>query len=263
MFSIHSPGCLASYKNNKVCKRNPYLCGMTRILHIDTASRFCSVALSDGPELAGLRETSEKNAHARVTTVFIDELIKDAKLKPEELDAIAVSMGPGSYTGLRIGVSTAKGLCYALGKPLIAVSTLQSMAVGSIRTLENEGAPEPEALFCPMIDARRMEVYSAIYNHQGKIVREVRAEVIDENSFTEELATHKIIFSGEGSEKCKTLLSHQKNAIFREDIPVSAKFMIPIALGKFNNREFEDTAYFEPFYLKEFVAGKPRVKGLK
>lgn len=236
---------------------------MTRILHIDTASRFCSVALSSGSELAGIRETSEKNAHARVTTVFIDELMKDAEVKPEELDAIAVSMGPGSYTGLRIGVSTAKGLCYALGKPLIAVSTLQSMAVGSIRTLENEEIPQPDMLFCPMIDARRMEVYSAIYNVEASLVREVQAEVIDENSFAKELANHKIIFSGDGAKKCKTLLSHQKNAIFREDIPVSAKFMIPIALEKFNNREFENTAYFEPFYLKEFVAGKPRVKGLK
>lgn len=236
---------------------------MTRILHIDTATQYCSVALSEGDRLMDIRETAEKNAHSRVVTIFVDELLKSSGMKPEELDAIAVSMGPGSYTGLRIGVSTAKGLCFALNKPLLAVSTLQAMALASISMMKSTEVIQGKMWFCPMIDARRMEVYAAFYDHDGKLKREVRPDVIDENSFADILQQRKVAFSGDGSVKCEKTLGHQPNASFLKEVISSAKFMIPLALEKYNSGEFEDTAYFEPFYLKEFIAGKPRVKGLK
>lgn len=235
---------------------------MIRILHIDTANRFCSVALSEDDHLTGLKETNEVNAHSRVITIFMEELFDEHKIKPADLDAVAVSMGPGSYTGLRIGVSAAKGLCYAQDKPLIAVSTLQSMAIGSISKAKNESSFDDELVFCPMIDARRMEVYAAFFDASGEFKREVKAEIIDENSYHQELADHKIIFSGDGAEKCRGVITGP-NAIFQDGVRPSAKYMIGLALEKFNNKQFESTAYFEPFYLKNFVAGAPRVKGLK
>ena len=236
---------------------------MIRILHIDTANQYCSVALSQDENLLDIRETAEKNAHSRVVTMYVDELLKSSQLEPEMLDAISVSMGPGSYTGLRIGVSTAKGLCYALNKPLIAVSTLQAMAIAGISKMKSDRTLQKNLWFCPMIDARRMEVYSAVYDYKGKLMREIRPEVIDENAFADELEEREIVFSGDGSKKCAGILAHQPNAIFLADVVPSAKFMIPLALEKFNDENFEDTAYFEPFYLKDFIAGKPRVKGLK
>lgn len=236
---------------------------MIRILHIDTANQYCSVALSEDGHLADIRETSEKNAHSRVVTIYVDELLKSSGVNPEHLDAVAVSMGPGSYTGLRIGVSTAKGLCFALDKPLIGVSTLQAMALAGISSMKSNKAFHKNMWFCPMIDARRMEVYSAIYDYEGNLMREIRPEVIDENSFANELKEREIVFSGDGSKKCADIMAHQPNAIFLADVVPSAKFMIPLALEKFNAGNFEDTAYFEPFYLKDFIAGKPRVKGLK
>jgi tRNA threonylcarbamoyladenosine biosynthesis protein TsaB len=235
---------------------------MIKLLLIETANRHCSVALSEDKNLVGLKESDEVNAHSRVITIYIDELLESRKLKPSEIDAVAVSMGPGSYTGLRIGVSAAKGLCYALNKPLLAISTLQSMAIGSIEKLKSERNFTEKLLFCPMIDARRMEVYDALFDSSGNFVREVKAEVIDEQSFAEELKNHQIIFSGDGAEKCKRIISHP-NAIFQEPAYPSAKNMIGLAYDKFINQQFEDTAYFEPFYLKSFVAGLPKVKGLK
>lgn len=236
---------------------------MTRILHIDTANRFCSVALSEDEKLTGLRETNENNAHSRVVTVFMDELLKSKNLKPAQLDAIAVSMGPGSYTGLRIGVSAAKGLCYALEKPLIAVSTLQAMALAGIEKAKNEMDVNENMHFCPMIDARRMEVYSALYDHTGKPVRDVKAEIIDAYSYQKEIEKQPILFSGDGSAKCKDVIPSGPNVIFQNNVQPSAKFMIPFAFEKFQAGQFEDTAYFEPFYLKSFVAGLPKVKGLR
>ncbi len=233
---------------------------MTKILHIDTATPQCSVALSDGSRLLDLRETGEKNAHSRVVTIFMDELLKAAALEPADLDAVAVSKGPGSYTGLRIGVSTAKGLCYALEKPLIGIATLETMAAGM---RQMAGSVAEDAWFCPMIDARRMEVYSALYDRQLKQVREIRAEVIDADSFGEALKQHRIFFGGDGAAKCKALLESNPNAVFLDDFVPSAAYMTGLALQKFRDQEFEDVAYFEPFYLKDFVAGVPRVKGLK
>ncbi len=169
-------------------------------------------------------------------------------------------MGPGSYTGLRIGVATAKGLCYALGKPLIAIPTLRSMAEGMKYKLQMTS--DKKILFCPLIDARRMEVYSGLFNEAGTAVREVRAEIIDAWSFQEFLAEYPVVFAGEGAEKCKPSLAGHPNALFIDGFMASAVYMAGLAETKFRQKQFEDLAYFEPFYLKEFVAGKPRVKGL-
>ncbi len=236
---------------------------MPLILHIDTATPVCSVALTRDGRVAATRESREKNAHSRVITIFIDEVLKEASLKAADLDAIAVSMGPGSYTGLRIGVSTAKGLCYALDKPLIAVNTLQAMARGMVEmTASVVQQPADNFLFCPMIDARRMEVYAALFDRQNRVARETRAEVIDEQSFENELKTHRIIIAGDGAEKCKAVLGEKTNIIFLDTFVPSARYMTAIAEDKFAKKEFEDVAYFEPFYLKNFIAGMPKVKGL-
>jgi tRNA threonylcarbamoyladenosine biosynthesis protein TsaB len=250
---------------------------MALILCIETATEVCSVALAREQNLLEIRESSTRNVHSAMLTVFVDEIIKSSGVKFGDLDAIAVSMGPGSYTGLRIGVATAKGLCYALDKPLIAIPTLQSMAVGinyELKIKNYEFHPDNQIpkskienrkskiLFCPMIDARRMEVYSAVFDHGGKEVREVRAEIIDEFSFQEFLADNHVVFGGEGADKCKPLLADHPNALFLDGFQASARFMAPLVSEKFREKQFENLAYFEPFYLKDFVAGKPRVKGL-
>jgi tRNA threonylcarbamoyladenosine biosynthesis protein TsaB len=227
---------------------------MTNILHIETATQVCSVALSSGNELVLLKESNEKNNHSASLTVFIDEIMKAAGLPYGSLDAVAVSMGPGSYTGLRIGVSAAKGICFAIDKPLIAISTLQAMAAGA-----EKGTP---SLLCPMIDARRMEVYNALYNNDLTTFREIRAEIINESSFNEELSNQQVWFFGDGAAKCKTLLENHPNARFIDDFQPSAVHMINLANEKYFRSEFEDVAYFEPFYLKDFIPGIPKVKGL-
>ena len=240
---------------------------MALILCIETATEVCSVALFRGDDLLGARESSARNVHSAMLTSFIEEVVAGSGVLFKDLEAVAVSMGPGSYTGLRIGVATAKGLCYALEKPLIAVPTLQAMAAGMMFSLHqvphnrdtDSGSP---TLICPMIDARRMEVYTALFDMTGNEVREVRAEIVDERSFRDSLAGHRVIFGGEGAAKCAIMLDHP-NALFVEDFKASAQFMAGIAAEKYEGKEFENLAYFEPFYLKDFVAGKPRVKGLK
>jgi len=238
---------------------------MALILCLETATEVCSVALFRDNLLLGLRESSARNVHSSMLTVFISEIIKESGIKLIDLDVIAISKGPGSYTGLRIGVATAKGLCYALDKPLIAVPTLQAMAVGMALLPAPAGVGEngPGGMFlCPMIDARRMEVYCALYDDRGLETEEVRAEIIDEQSFGEILAHNRIVFGGEGAKKCKPFLGSNPNALFLDDYMASARSMHSLATEKFIQREFEDLAYFEPFYLKDFIAGKPRVKGL-
>jgi tRNA threonylcarbamoyladenosine biosynthesis protein TsaB len=234
------------------------------ILHIETATQVCSVALSAHGKLVQLKESSEKNSHSATVTLFIQEVMNAAGLPFKSLDAVAISMGPGSYTGLRIGVSTAKGICYAIDKPLIAIGTLQSMAAGALEVLlkTNEQVPEG-VLLCPMIDARRMEVYTSLYDSSLGTFRDTRAEIIHENSFEEELKHHQVWFFGDGAGKCKPLLGNHPNARFIDDFELSAKYMTSLAENKFARAEFEDVVYFEPYYLKDFIPGISKVKGLK
>ncbi|MGA3013431.1 MAG: tRNA (adenosine(37)-N6)-threonylcarbamoyltransferase complex dimerization subunit type 1 TsaB [Bacteroidales bacterium] len=234
---------------------------MSLILNIETATGVCSVALARDGKLLCIKESNIKNSHAEVLTKFIDEVIKTEGIFLNELDAIAVSEGPGSYTGLRIGVAAAKGLCFGLDKPLIGVSTLGVMAVGMVNSYSSY--QKANILYCPMIDARRMEVYCAIFTEDGKEVREIRAEIIEENSFHEFFGKNKVIFAGDGAMKCRPLLEKNPNAFFLDYFKTSAKFMIEISEKKFSEKRFENLAYYEPYYLKDFIAGKPRVKGLK
>lgn len=233
---------------------------MAHILCIETATTACSVGLSRDGDILSVKETTEKNAHSAKLTLFIDELLKDNKLVFSDLDAVAVSKGPGSYTGLRIGVSTAKGLCYALGIPLIAINTLQSLAWGMAKKHKDDKSGSG-TLFCPMIDARRMEVYAAVYNSNLEEVRETRADIIETDSFSDYLEKSRVCFFGDGANKCKETIIHP-NAVFEDDIFPSAANMSILAYQKFQQKQFEDVAYFEPFYLKDFIAGIPRVKGL-
>lgn len=208
--------------------------------------------------ITSLKETQVANSHAELVTLYSEQVIKESGFSFADLDAIAVSMGPGSYTGLRIGVSTAKGFCYALNKPLIAIETLKAMAAGMIAQITVD-----RYLVCPMIDARRMEVYAAIYDQQLQCIKETEAIIIDSESFHELLNSHQIYFGGDGAVKCKDALSHQKNATFLPSFHPSAIAMATLAEEKFRAGKFEDVAYFEPYYLKDFVAGIPKVKGLR
>ncbi len=222
---------------------------MSIILGIETSTKICSVAISDGNKLLALEEEGGEYSHSEKLTTFIQNVLDKAKLKLEDVDAIAVSKGPGSYTGLRIGVSVAKGLCYSLDKPLIAVDTLQAMARN----------PDLSAdLYCSMIDARRMEVYTALYDAENNMVEPITAKIIDEDSFSEPLKSNKIVFFGDGSAKCKDTLGDNPNAIFSEDGLPSAQYINQIAVENFINKEFEDVAYFEPYYLKDFVGTTPK-----
>lgn len=230
---------------------------MSLILHIETATSTCSVALSENGQLLNKIEKTERNIHASVLTVFIKDLFTETGKSISDLDAVAVSMGPGSYTGLRIGVSTAKGLCYALDIPLIAVNTLHAMASGFISKCFSVNV---ETLFCPMIDARRMEVYTSLYNHEVKELKETAAVIIDENSFKDILDSRIVYFFGDGAAKCEEILGTHLNARVMDDYTNSASDMIAIAHDKFENKEFENVAYFEPYYLKDYVAGKKKVE---
>jgi tRNA threonylcarbamoyladenosine biosynthesis protein TsaB len=229
-------------------------------LCIESATPVCSVALLTEKGVLEEKSSSEKNAHSRVLTVFIQELFEAHNLDVGDLTAVSVSKGPGSYTGLRIGVSAAKGLCYAGNIPLIAINTLASMASGMIR---QKGLHYPkETLYCPMIDARRMEVYSALFDASGKEIRETRAEIIETGSFDAELKEHSVVFFGDGADKCSSLIT-AKNATFISGFQHTASNMADRVLEKYANQQFEDVAYFEPFYLKDFVAGISKVKGLR
>ncbi|MFT5749165.1 MAG: tRNA threonylcarbamoyladenosine biosynthesis protein TsaB [Ancylomarina sp.] len=232
---------------------------MALILNIETSTSVCSVSLGKDGELLAYKENKEGMNHATHLTVFIDSILKENNLTPNDLNAIAVSMGPGSYTGLRIGVSTAKGLCYGTSLPLIAISTLQAMTAPLLKDkaiVSQLGDPEA-SVFCPMIDARRMEVYTAFYSFKNEEIRQVSAEIIDEESFVSDLAKNEIVFFGDGSSKCQSSLQSQ-NAIFVDDITPTAIGMIELSEAKFKAKAFEDVAYFEPFYLKDFVATTPK-----
>tara|TARA_R110001592_G_scaffold32788_1_gene114483 strand:+ start:445 stop:1131 length:687 start_codon:yes stop_codon:yes gene_type:complete len=225
---------------------------MSLILGIETATKMCSVALSDENGLLALKEVGGEYSHAENLNSFIADICIEAGKELSDVDAVAVSKGPGSYTGLRIGVSAAKGFCFSLNIPLISVDTLQAMAKNPSREIERG------VLFCPMIDARRMEVYTALYDGEGNKTEDISAKIIDENSFANELKVSKIVFFGDGAEKCRTVLESNPNAIFIEDVYPSAKHVNELALEKYKRKEFEDLAYFEPFYLKDFIATTPK-----
>jgi tRNA threonylcarbamoyladenosine biosynthesis protein TsaB len=227
---------------------------MAIILQIETATQVCSAALSKDGKTIALKELMASNIHAGSLTIFIQEVMTQSNLGFADLDAIAVSKGPGSYTGLRIGVSTAKGLCYALDRPLIAINTLEMMADGFRSSNENY-----EGLVCPMIDARRMEVFTAVYDMQLNVVVPVEAKIIDENSFANLLSLNKVAFIGDGARKCLSVTDN-KNALFSDANYNSAANMSKLANNAFDELRFQDVAYFEPFYLKDFVFTTPRKK---
>ncbi len=220
---------------------------MGLILCIETATTNCSVALGQNGKLVALKEDNSSNySHAERLHIFIEEILKENDFSAKDLDAIAISKGPGSYTGLRIGVSAAKGLCFSLEIPLISVPTLTSLAM----QVKEEG----NGLIIPMLDARRMEVYTAGFTATYDAVFETRAQILDPSAFQEELERGKVSFIGNGVEKFKEICSHG-NAVFIEGKLPSAKEMIFLANEKFQREGFEDVAYFEPFYLKDFMIG--------
>ena len=229
---------------------------MAFLLNIETSSPVCSVALAKDGKIIASREDFDGKSHASLLTVFIDEVLKESGTDIQSLDAISVSKGPGSYTGLRIGVSAVKGICFGIQKPLIAISTLQALANGILmKNLNTTNA----SLLCPLIDARRMEVYSAIFDNNLVQQRDIKAEIIDENSFSNILEKKPILLFGDGSEKCKEKIRH-KNAIFIDNIISSAEYMVSLSEDAYKLKQFEDVAYFEPFYLKHFVATIPKRK---
>lgn len=227
---------------------------MSCILHIETSTSACSVAVSEDGQNVFTKEDLKGPSHAVSLGVFVDEALSFADSHAMPLDAVAVSCGPGSYTGLRIGVSMAKGICYGRDLPLIGIPTLKVQCVPVL--LYHDELPE-DALLCPMIDARRMEVYAAIYDRALKTVRDISADIIDETSYTEFLDKQPVYFFGDGAAKCKAKITHP-NARFIDDIHPLASMMCPLAEKAIAENDFKDVAYFEPFYLKEFVASKPK-----
>ena len=231
---------------------------MAIILNIETSTQVCSVTVSKNTEILGLLESREEKSHASHLALFIQEILSGNAIDPNEIDAVAVSRGPGSYTGLRIGVSTAKGIAYSLNKPLVAIDTLQAMAYGAAQILNGQTQNPPENTWlCPMIDARRMEVYTSFYDFEMNQHREIKAEIIEEGSFRDILAERTVFFFGNGAQKCTQILNNS-NAFFIEDFEPSAKYMVPFSEKKFHQNSFEDVAYFEPLYLKDFIATIPR-----
>ena len=230
---------------------------MALLLSLETSTHSFSCALHQEEELIAFKESLEEQTTASQLTMMIDLLFKDSGFKKKQLDAVIVAAGPGSYTGLRIGVATAKGICYALNIPLISVNTLSLMTWQFVNQLSGEYDLE-NAILCPMLDARRMEVYCMLADRTGKIIEPIQAKVIDEHSFSELLDQNKIYFFGEGSDKCKNSIQHPK-AKFISGIKPLASSLGEIGFQKFANTEFENTDLFEPLYLKDFVIKKPNL----
>lgn len=226
---------------------------MCNILCIETATNVCSVVVGCGNEILFEIENTEGPSHASLLGVFVEEALVTIRRSNIRLNAVAVSCGPGSYTGLRIGVSEAKGLCYGMGIPLIAIKTPEIMAA---KVLGTQDLPLG-AVLCPMIDARRMEVYAAIYDQTLTIVRDIAADIVDNNTYSSYLDQNPVLFFGNGAEKCKEIIDHP-NAVFVDNVYPSASAMVKLAAEAYNNNQFVDTAYFEPFYLKDFVATTPK-----
>lgn len=234
---------------------------MALILGIETATTICSVALVRDGKMLSIRESVGARDHSAALTTYIAELFIEAGLTYQQIEAIAVSMGPGSYTGLRIGVSSAKGLCYALDKPFIAIDTLKSLAWQALQKCTQQGKNMDNVLLVPMLDARRMEVYTAIFNQNLEVIEPVNAHIVTESSF-EAYAGKEIIYFGDGASKCKPFFESKNNYTFLHNIDLSSVAVCMLADIEFRNSNFADVAYCEPFYLKDFIAGKPSVKGL-
>lgn len=228
------------------------------LLLIETATPVCSVALARDGELLMEIHSEEANAHSSKLSPFIGQLIGRCGIEPAQIDAVCVSSGPGSYTGLRIGVSTAKGICYALERPLLAVPTLQGMAAHFYAQ-----HPGYSGMVCPMIDARRMECYTAVFSPSGEELKPVSADIISQGTYDSFLDRGEVTFIGDGAEKTRPLLGIHPNARYAPEFKVSAAGLLPASLAKLKEGKYEDVAYFEPFYLKDFVAKKSVVRGLK
>ena len=226
---------------------------MSRIILIETSTSLCSVALAVDGRIAGKMESTEPRAHASMTAPYVAKVLEEQGLAVKDCDAVCVSAGPGSYTGLRVGSSTAKGLCFAAGIPLLAVSTLEILVRQAI---EGNLLPEGCKYIIPMIDARRMEVYTAVYSADGKQLGEVEAKVVDAGSFAQQRAEGPVLFIGDGAMKCADLMPE---STFVQANPRAEAMLVP-ALREYEEKRFKDTAYFEPFYLKDFVATVSRKK---
>ena len=223
------------------------------ILCIESATTVCSVALTDNGNVVAFREHNEGFSHAEKLTVFISEVLAEVKIAVKDLDAVAVSSGPGSYTGLRIGVSVSKGLCLSVNIPLISISTLEAIAYGVVEQIKSN---DNNILLCPMIDARRMEVYCSLYENDLRVLQETSASIIT-GDFLSDIRKGKLIYYfGDGAEKCRPILDLIPEFKYFPDVFPSSKFMARLALKKFRKRGFENLALFEPFYLKEYQAGK-------
>lgn len=221
---------------------------MERIILLETSTNLCSAALVEDGQITAYRESSQPRAHASLTAVFVDEILKERGLRPSDCSAVCVSKGPGSYTGLRVGVSSAKGLCFGARLPLLAVGTLDTLVYQAIA----EGlVPDGCTHIVPMVDARRMEVYTAVFSSDGKRLTEVEPKIIDQDSFSDLTKDGPVLFIGDGAGKCEGVIGG--NAVFVQCCPKASAMLVP-ALEAFRSSNFEDVAYFEPFYLKEFVA---------
>jgi tRNA threonylcarbamoyladenosine biosynthesis protein TsaB len=222
------------------------------ILAIETATKVCSVALYNHNKLIDFEEQDGSFSHAENLALFVERICQRNEIDYSKIEAVAISKGPGSYTGLRIGVAFAKGFCYAQNIPLIAVDTLEVMAYGAKQNVDLNNF-----FFCPMIDARRMEVYAAVYNQKVELLKPTSAFVIKNDSFIEFLENNKVYFFGDGAKKCQEIIQH-KNAIFDLEIFPSSRYFGEIIKSKGENNKFVNLAYFEPYYLKEFVAIKAK-----
>ena len=226
---------------------------MAKLLLIETSTSLCSTALSEGEKIICSRRSSEPRAHASLTAKFIKEMLESSGWSVNDLDAVAVSAGPGSYTGLRVGVSTAKGLCFGGALPLISVSTLDILARQAIEA----GLPEGCKAILPMVDARRMEVYTAVYSPDGARLTDISPVVLDENSFADLFAEGPVAVIGDAADKFAPLRATADGSIFMQCCPEASAMLVP-AIRKYEKKEFEDVAYFEPFYLKQFIATTPK-----
>lgn len=233
---------------------------MDNIILIETSTELCSTAMASEGKIISYRESDRPRTHASLTAVFIDEMLRETGLKVQDCAAVCVSMGPGSYTGLRVGVSTAKGLCFGAGIPLLATGTLDALVWQGITGeyfRNSQGDPDFRYII-PMIDARRMEVYTAVFSPDGKQLTETEAKIIDGGSFAEQLAAGHVLFIGDAADKCRTVITNP-NAHFIQCCPKASSMLVP-AMAEYKEKRFRDVAYFEPFYLKNFVATASRRK---